>query len=816
VLTAEVSNGYAEPILCELAEAAHEMGARLINFLERLGTEDIDDSRPLIADLVGAPRVDAVLVLPVGWQLGPQDIAEYCERFRALPVCCVPDVAADWCSRVSVDNEPGMRAVLTHLVEVHGYRRIAFVRGPAESDEAELRYRVYREVLAEHGLAFDPDLVAPGWYVLQSGVDAVRLLLDERKLVLDAIACANDGMAFGVMEALAARNIEVPRQVAVVGFDDVDLARYYDPPLTTARQPLRELGRTALDVLMAQLAPGARPQREVLSSRLVVRESCGCLGANETRHQAARAPIARQSLGAPERVERVAGALRALGIPGAPGGAWERHLFQSFLGDLSRNTGEFLGELRALLHTIARVRGDVGGFHKVLTIIRQHVQESYAPSALEQQDAESLLHAARIVVSGIAERTQSLRQVRFEEFTFKLARTAGALSRTLDLAGISRVLRDHLPQYGIAACYVCLYDEGTLARPTHSRLIAGFGEALTNLEGLPADAPRFPASMLLPEPAFSAQAPTQYLIGPLTRLGHMPGYAVFARGPMEGFVYETLLDQLGSAVGRLDLMQRLLSEAALREAAERERMGKELMIAQRIQSGILPGAFAVKGLDIAAVMRPATEVGGDYYDILPGADGCWLGIGDVAGHGLPAGLVMLMLQSVVSGLVRSAVRAAPRDIVLAVNAVLYDNIRERMAQDEHVTLTLLHCDDEGRVTFAGAHEDILVYRARERQVEWIQTPGTWVGAVREISQVTVDSCFQLEPSDVLFLYTDGVTESRNAQGEAFGPERLAHALESTWDRPAAEIRDAVLNQLKAWIFRQDDDFSLLIVKRHAG
>ena len=120
VLSGEVSNGYSEPIVSELAEAAREVGARLISFVEWLDPKDVNGSRPLATDLAGAPRLDAVLVLPVGATIGPLDLATYCEMFRPLPVCSVPEVAADWCSRVHVDNEPGMRAVLRHLVEAHG------------------------------------------------------------------------------------------------------------------------------------------------------------------------------------------------------------------------------------------------------------------------------------------------------------------------------------------------------------------------------------------------------------------------------------------------------------------------------------------------------------------------------------------------------------------------------------------------------------------------------------------------------------------------------------------------------------------------
>src|SRR5262245_56596557 len=101
-------------------------------------------------------------------------------------------------------------------------------------------------------------------------------------------------------------------------------------------------------------------------------------------------------------------------------------------------------------------------------------------------------------------------------------------------------------------------------------------------------------------------------------------------------------------------------------------------IASRIQAAILPGEIDVEGLEIAAGMVPAEKVGGDYYDIIPVEDGCWIAIGDVAGHGLAAGLIMLMIQSTLQGLVMLSPQASPADLICALNRVLYENIRRRM------------------------------------------------------------------------------------------------------------------------------------------
>jgi sigma-B regulation protein RsbU (phosphoserine phosphatase) len=238
-----------------------------------------------------------------------------------------------------------------------------------------------------------------------------------------------------------------------------------------------------------------------------------------------------------------------------------------------------------------------------------------------------------------------------------------------------------------------------------------------------------------------------------------------------------------------------------------------MQIATGIQTGILPRSMQVDELAISAAMHPATEVGGDYYDVIPVTDGCWLGIGDVAGHGLPTGLVMMMLQSVVGGLVRHSPAASPRDLLVVVNQLLFDNVRRRLGQDEHVTLTLIRYDHDGRLVFAGAHEYILVCRARDGSVERLRTLGTWVAAVRDIREATEESSCELEEGDLLLLYTDGVTEAMNDRREMFGVERLELGLARHRHRAVDEIRDALIAEVRQWMVRQDDDLTILVARQ---
>jgi serine phosphatase RsbU (regulator of sigma subunit) len=234
-------------------------------------------------------------------------------------------------------------------------------------------------------------------------------------------------------------------------------------------------------------------------------------------------------------------------------------------------------------------------------------------------------------------------------------------------------------------------------------------------------------------------------------------------------------------------------------------------IAARIQSSVLPGDIEIEGLGISGGMWPAEVVGGDYYDIIAVQDGCWLAVGDVAGRGLAAGLIMLMIQSTVQSLVRLSPHAHPRDIVCALNVVLYENIRQRMKSDEHVTFCLARYRADGALVLAGAHQNAVIFRAGASDFESIRCSGARLGTTRDVRSLTSQTTVQLDAGDLMVLFTDGVIEARNERGEAFGLERLREHIMLGREEPPRRIRKAIIDALLDWNPRPSDDITLVIV-----
>lgn len=319
---------------------------------------------------------------------------------------------------------------------------------------------------------------------------------------------------------------------------------------------------------------------------------------------------------------------------------------------------------------------------------------------------------------------------------------------------------------------------------------------------------------------FFAYVLSSWLARPISRLaGYATGVAkgellpMPARGPLDAREVTQLSETVFAMVSQLQRQTEALREHE-KEQIVLARIRKELDIAERIQTGILPKHFTLPGFESAARMKPADAVGGDYYEVLPTASGFWIATGDVSGHGLNAGLVMLMLQSALAALAIYAPAARPAEILKATNRLLVENIRRRLGGDDHVTLVLMHVDLDGSFVFAGGHEPLLVFRAKSGKCEVIETPGPWMGIIPDIGRQLREGCGRLAPGDMLLFHSDGVVESGAHENKPYGLDRLCSAVERLADQPAEVVCGEILREAEDWSSgRREDDMTVVVVRR---
>ena len=259
----------------------------------------------------------------------------------------------------------------------------------------------------------------------------------------------------------------------------------------------------------------------------------------------------------------------------------------------------------------------------------------------------------------------------------------------------------------------------------------------------------------------------------------------------------------------------------LNEQLRREnlRMSAELDVARRLQQMVLPmpeELCALSGLEIVGYMQPAAEVGGDYYDVLPcQRDGhVCIGIGDVTGHGLESGVLMLMTQTAIRTLIDRG-ETDPVIFLNTLNRVLYQNI-QRMGVDRSLTLAIVNYQ-EGQLRLIGQHEEALIVR-HDGKIERMDTIdlGFPLGMVDDIRQWVAETTVTLCSGDGLILYTDGITEAQNAAGEFYGLERLCAVISANWREKNAEyVKQAIVDDLRAFVggAMVYDDVTLVVLKQ---
>lgn len=246
--------------------------ARTSEFQVLISSSHADTASVITAARSMRGRIDGLVVMAS--DEGSADAVDQLTR-RFPTVLINPLNPAEDCSTISIANFDGALEIVSHAVR-GGHRRIAIVNGPPGNVDAQDRRRGYHSALREADIQIAAELEIPGDFSESSGHGAAEALLqlDERPT---AVFVANDAMAVGLLSALRDAHVDVPEDMAVLGFDDITIARYLSPALTTVHVDAFGLGRRSVELLVERLGETARPKhrRETIPVELVVRRSCG-------------------------------------------------------------------------------------------------------------------------------------------------------------------------------------------------------------------------------------------------------------------------------------------------------------------------------------------------------------------------------------------------------------------------------------------------------------------------------------------------------------------------------------------------------------
>ncbi len=280
-------------------------------------------------------------------------------------------------------------------------------------------------------------------------------------------------------------------------------------------------------------------------------------------------------------------------------------------------------------------------------------------------------------------------------------------------------------------------------------------------------------------------------------------------------------DELGELGQEYNRMARALVDREAKLDRALAELWGEMDLAKRIQTALLPSQPSIPDFRVAAHMETAAEVGGDYYDVIPSSVGPWFAVGDVSGHGVTAGLVMMIARTAIRTAILHETEVpgaptrtiSPSRVLTTANRVLVEDLRH-LGADKYMTVSLFRRVDERLFAYAGLHLDIIVYRRDRGAVERIETRGMWLGVTPFIERHLRDQILEVRPGDVVVLYTDGLIEAER-DAEPFGVDRLCAVVASAAEHGDAErVRAALLEALAP--YQRSDDVSFLVLERVAG
>lgn len=266
MIVPEISGAYFSLMLKGIETGVREAGCDLLIYSSRINQHP----KPL-----SEHNTDGLIIFPESFD--PDDLRHLYQI--DFPVVLLHQTPPPDCPYpvVTVENSPGAEKITRHLIEVHGRRRIVFLTGPTNHEDTRLREQGYRDALEANGIVFDPALVKNGGFDDSVAFIAINELLEDQ-IKFDAVFAGDDDAAAGVITALEQAGHTVPGDISVVGFDDVDPARFYNPPLTTVRVPIDQVGYSAACILNRMILREPVEPKTIFPGELVIRQSCGCRG----------------------------------------------------------------------------------------------------------------------------------------------------------------------------------------------------------------------------------------------------------------------------------------------------------------------------------------------------------------------------------------------------------------------------------------------------------------------------------------------------------------------------------------------------------
>ncbi|MBN2736412.1 MAG: GGDEF domain-containing protein [Spirochaetales bacterium] len=596
ILIGKLEDSYQARIWPTMIEALKVVNAEAILFVGKSlkSPWDYDYQDNLVYEVINKKELDGLIVYSgaLGAFVTSEDFLSFLSPFKNIPMVSLA-LSLPGIPSVLVDNKSGMEEMLGHLLGFHGYRDIAFIRGPEKHQEAEERYETYLKCLNDYHLPFNEQLVYRGDLQSDSGYQAMKSIWQLKKKP-QAVVSANDVMALGALRFLQENNINCPLDIAVVGFDDIDESSFTTPPITTIQQPLHIQAQKSVEMLIKIIEKKSVSHEVIMPTRLIVRESCGCFlhdsdsaissfnSSSEKKHSDVLTIIQNSK---EEIINLVMMNLNPFWFQPANVKNWLNQLLEAFIKELAekKSKNNFAFILNGILVHMQMNREYYSYWLELLQNLKISVLKLFS----DDRDilfVRYLFQKAEVRLREIMMRAQYYRRTKIEKILDELNEISQRFLTAFDLEFLLYEIAKEFPSIGIDRFFIYLFDEPIKRYPEAGDKVPEKIKLVVSCENIDNKKILYREDQyvslkdtsLIP---FSDKSKLHYLICmPLYLREEQFGFIFVEIGPSEEIIYETLRFQISSAIKGAHLFEnhKRAEEDLVRALIELEHTNKEL------------------------------------------------------------------------------------------------------------------------------------------------------------------------------------------------------------------------------------------------
>ncbi|MBN2545454.1 MAG: substrate-binding domain-containing protein [Spirochaetes bacterium] len=664
-LVRQVDDNVSNQIWSGIVTTAKELDINIIAFIgDVLGKNESN----IAYELCNKKLFDGIIT----WATSETTNLSYFNKFNDIPLLSL-SLEIPGHPVVSIDCYSGMKEALTHLINEHGYTKIAFIRGPENHIYAQERYNAYLDFHKEFNIKLDERMVTDtGSWDYSTGKEGIIKFLDERKLKLgsdiQAIACVNDYIAVGAIEELKKHGYKVPFDVAVIGFNNTTEAESFTPPITSVSMPYFEQGALAVKAIMDIIDGKTIEKKILLKSKLILQRSCGCKSAAIKHIESDKAALTFEknildkirtkiekyrikdnkevkfedikSYTADQITGRV---IKYLGSKNEKDCVIDEMVkvlavkfIDSFIESLEGDNNEsFLNILEDILVFISEHECNVEAWHGAISILRENFLQTNK-DIQKYLKAQDMFEQARVIISEVVNRFHIYNNLKANKKVQTIRQIGSKLITTFNLKKLSTVLSEGLQNLNFPGFYLVLYDKLFKYKfpdpiPDKVRLILAFSE--NNFIDFKEDYVEFLTSEIIPKAYFPKETSFRFALAPLHFDKNHMGYVILEAGPIEKSMYGAIVEQLSSALmGSLLMEERERTEEFLEETLDNLQKKAKVVSShsQKISQRVDDVSAAVEEIaanirqistrteEVMTIVRKAVEMASNANDVIKG------------------------------------------------------------------------------------------------------------------------------------------------------------------------------------------------------